>query len=223
MAEEYADIRIRILPWDKDSQTYPVEATLDDGSFFKGGKLWIDQERLRAAQLDGESYGMQLFNALFADTIRRAYDKVTGRAEAEAGGRVRVRLWIDDGAAELQVVPWERLYHLHKGKPVPLATSTLTPFSRYTGLEGAEAKPVAERPIRMLVAIANPSDLPEEKRIDVTAEVRNLREALGDLQRNRLIQVTLMPGRTGLTAEFRRLAVSRRHDTDRSTGHESRG
>ena len=143
----------------------------------------VDMQKLLSTQLDAESYGMELFDALFAGKIRRAYDKATGRAEAQAEGRLRVRLWIDDGAAELHAFPWERLYHIHKGNQVPLTTSALTPFSRFTGLEIGEAHPVRERPIRMLAAIANPKELPAGlSPIDVEAEVENLRLALGDLR-----------------------------------------
>ena len=74
--------------------------------------------------LDPEEYGLDLFYALFTGPIRRAYDRVAGRAEAENEGRVRVRLWIDDEAAELHALPWERLYHLLRGRPVPVSTST---------------------------------------------------------------------------------------------------
>jgi hypothetical protein len=204
MAEEYADIRIRINPWDEARKSYPVEAALDDGSQYLGGELRIDMQKLLSAQLDSQSYGMELFDALFAGKIRRAYDKVTGRAEAEAEGRVRVRLWIDDGASELHALPWERLYHIHKGIEVPLTTSALTPFSRFTGLEIAESQPVRERPIRVLAAIANPQELPTGLApIDVEEEMENLRQTLGGLRRSRLIQVTLMPGRTGLSARLR--------------------
>jgi hypothetical protein len=87
---------------------------------------------------------------------------------------------------------------------VPLDTSTLTPFSRFTGLEIAEPDPVRERPVRLLVAISNPKDLPSGlSAIEVEREVENLVLALGDLRRNSVIQVTLMPGRTGLSAELR--------------------
>jgi hypothetical protein len=204
MAVEYTDIQIRINPWDGARKCYPAEATLDDGSQYTGGELRIDMQKLLSAQLDSQSYGVELFDALFSGKIRRAYDKVTGRAEAETEGRVRVRLWIDDGASELQALPWERLYHIHKGNEVPLTTSALTPFSRFTGLEIAESQPVRERPIRLLAAIANPQDLPAGlSPIDVEAEAESLRRALGDLRRSRLIQVTLMPGRTGLSGRFR--------------------
>ncbi|MSR84794.1 MAG: tetratricopeptide repeat protein, partial [Candidatus Latescibacteria bacterium] len=205
MPDMYTDILIHIEAA-KENGAYGVSADLDDGSHF-AGELRLDRQRLLLAQLDGEGYGLDLFDALIAGPIRRAYDKVTGRAEAEAEGRVRVRLWIDERAAELHALPWERLYHMHKGQPLPLAVSTLTPFSRFTALEAAEGLPVAERPIRMLFAIANPTDLKTQYNlaaIDVEAEVENLHQALGDLRRTNQMQVTLLPGRTGLSPELQR-------------------
>lgn len=208
MADEYTDILIRIHRWDEAAGAYPVEAELDDGSFFYGGELRLDQQRRQAlliAELDPEKYGLELYHALFSEPIRRAYDRTTGHAEVETGGRLRVRLWIDDHAAELHALPWERLYHIHKDQAIPLTTSALTPFSRYTGLEIAEPRPVTERPIRFLIAISNPHDLEDAglTPIDVAREVENLHQALGDLRRSGQIQVTLMPGRSGLPSELR--------------------
>jgi len=206
MSDEYTDILIHIRRWDENAGAYPVEAELDDGSFFYGGELRLDQQArqaLLAIELDPEKYGLELFQALFSEPIRRAYDKATGRAEAQTEGRLRVRLWIDDQAAELHALPWERLYHVHKGQPIPLATSTLTPFSRYTGLECPEPKPVTERPVRLLIAISNPRDLPRgTSPLDVEREVENLRQALGNLRRDDQVQVILMPGRSVLSPEL---------------------
>ena len=81
MLDRYADILIHIRERDEKTGVYSVEATLDNGSFFKDGELRVDQQKLRATQLDAESYGMELFDAIFAGKIRRAYDKATGRAE----------------------------------------------------------------------------------------------------------------------------------------------
>jgi hypothetical protein len=209
MSNEHTDILIRVRRWDDEAGAYPVEAELDDGSFFYGGELHLDQQArqdLLSAELDPEKYGLKLFQALFSEPIRRAYDRATGRAEAQTEGRLRVRLWIDDDAAELHAIPWERLYHVHRDQAIPLATSALTPFSRYTGLEIAEPKPVTERPIRFLVAISNPHNLKEDlglSPIDVEREVENLRQALGDLRRDGQVQVTLMPGQSGLSPELR--------------------
>jgi formylglycine-generating enzyme required for sulfatase activity len=204
VTDPYAHIQIRIHAIDQAAGAYPVEATLDDGSHFGGGMLRIDMQYLLTHILDPEGYGLALFYSLFDGPIRRAYDKATGRAEAETEGRLRVRLWIDEGAAELHALPWERLYHPHKGQDVPLVTSTLTPFSRYTGLEIAEAPPVVQRPVQMLFAIANPTSLPKHLApIDLEAEMESLRQALGDLWVRGELQVTLLPGRTGLSPGLR--------------------
>lgn len=202
MSEPYTDIRILIGRRSEDG-SYPLRAELDDGSVFDGGALRVQMEKLLAAVLDPKEYGLDLFDALFSGPIRRAYDKVSGRAEAETEGRVRVRLWIDDGAAELHAVPWERIYHIHRGREVALAASVLTPFSRYTGLELREGEMVTERPVRLLFAISNPSDLPPNLApIDVEQEVRDLHKALGSLQQAGQVEITILPGRTGLSPEL---------------------
>ena len=160
MDQSYGDILIRIGKWDEATRSYPVEAQLDDGSRYLDGRLRIDEVSLRSVELDPREYGLELFYALLSGPIRRAYDKITGRAEHETEGRLRVRLWIDDDAAELHALPWERLFHHHRGQDVPLATSALTPFSRYAALPLPESRAVVERPIRLLCAVSNPRDLP---------------------------------------------------------------
>ncbi|MCP4542085.1 MAG: CHAT domain-containing protein [Chloroflexi bacterium] len=205
MTDKHTNILIRIHSRDEDSDAYPFEAELDDGSRFLDGELNLDQQALQAVESDPEQYGLDLFYNLFSGPVRRAYDKATGRAEAQTGGRLRVRLWIDNDAAELHALPWERIYHVHRGQSVPMAISTLTPFSRYTGLEIPEPEPVTSRPIRMLIAISNPHNLEDSglSPIDVAQEVENLRQALGDLQQGGQIHVTLIPGQSGLSAELR--------------------
>jgi len=204
MGLAYGDLLIRVRAWDQDQEHYPVEAALDDGSVFKDA-LRLDVAALRMVEPHAEAYGLALFNALFSGRIRTAYETAIARAEALTEGRVRVRLWIDDGAVELHALPWERLYHMHGGHALPLTTSEATPFSRYTGLELPEPPPVRARPLRMLAAIANPLKLGSLNLapVDVEHEVETLRQALGDLRRKKEVEITLMPGRTGLTAELR--------------------
>lgn len=205
MWNEYATIQIRIFGKDSNTGTYPVETRLDDGDFYRG-RLRIQQERLLLSQLDPEGYGLQLFDSLFHESIRDAYMKVTTRAALTFEGRVRVRLWISQDAAELHALPWERLYHIQKGQPVPLSTSTLTPFSRYAPMRDGEPHAISRAPIQLLYAIANPSDLESTlnlKPVDVEREVKTLHRALGDLRRNSRLQVTLMPGWTGLSSHLR--------------------
>jgi HEAT repeat protein len=203
MSESHTDIRVH-LGRQGVNGTYPVAAELDDGSIFTGGELGIQMEDLLATVLDPKAYGLDLFDALMSGPIRRAYDKVTGRAERETGGRVRVRLWIDDQAAELHAIPWERLYHIHRGHEVALAASVLTPFSRYTGLEIGEGEAVTGRPLRLLFAVANPKGLPPLLApIKVEQEVADLHAALSDLQRTGQLEITILPGQTGLSQELK--------------------
>jgi len=84
MAESYSGIRIYVGRQGADG-TYPVRAELDDGGVFEGGKLRIEMADLLVDILDPKEYGLDLFDALLNGPIRRAYDKVTGQAEAETG------------------------------------------------------------------------------------------------------------------------------------------
>jgi len=200
------DLLLRLFPFDDASQAYPVEAELSDGSRFTAGQLQLDAEALRAHQLDAEAYGQALFNMLFpaGGNLRHAYDKAVSLAEAETSGRLRVRLWIEAGAVELHALAWERLYHPHQQHWISLTASTLRPFSRYTSLETREPPPIAETPLKMLVVIANPLNLPGGLApANVELEVENLRRSLAELRRDNQLQVTLMPGRTGLSATLR--------------------
>jgi len=204
MPDTYTDLLLRIFPLDERTQAYPVEAELDDGSRYTGGQLKLDRDALLSLQLDSEAYGLALFDALFAGDSRRAYDKATGAAEANTGGRLRVRLWVDNDAVELHAIAWERLYHLHKGKAVPLGASTLTPLSRYTSLEIREPQPVSDLPIQMLVAVSNPDNLPGGLApANVDLEIESLRRSLDELRRAGQVKVTVMPGHTGLSAAVR--------------------
>ncbi len=202
--DEFRWLEIRIGPRPRGAEFYPVEARLDDGSHFAGGELRLDLQKLSSGARTVEAYGLDLFDALCAGPIRRAFDRASGRAEAETAGRLRIRLWIDASAVELHAVPWERLFYLQRGQPTALAASTFTPFSRYVGLELPEAIPVRERPIRLLFAIANPAGLPANlPAIDPVREAEALRQTLGNLQQAGQLHVTFLPGRTGLPAPAR--------------------
>lgn len=198
--EPYFDLQIRIGPLELTPQTYPVEAWLKDGSHFEDGTFQPDEARLQAAETDPQSYGLMLYDALFAGPILRAYDKATTCAETQTGGRLRFRLWIDDDAAELHALAWERLQHRVQGAAVPMAASADFPFSRYIDLEKQEPSPIIERPIRLLLAVASPANLKQLNLppLNVEQEITTLVEAWGDLQQSGRLQVTLLPGQTGL-------------------------
>jgi hypothetical protein len=198
VTDRFQDFLIRVRGL-RPSGGYPVECEAGDGGR-SSGEVRIDRQALLASHLDAVTYGTTLFEALFAGPVGQSYARALGRAGSETGGRLRVRLWIEPEAAELQALPWERLYHAPRGEAIPLATSALNPFSRYTSLDVRDPQPVATRPVRMLIALSNPTDLPEGlKPLDVDTEVRTLQQALGDLRRADRVRVTVLPGRTSVS------------------------
>jgi formylglycine-generating enzyme required for sulfatase activity len=177
----YADLEIRILK--QEAAGYPVELELTlEGSQrqqFQGGYLHRDilswQPSLSPAK-DGE----QLFERLFAgDQLKQAWAQIRGQSE-----RRRVRLRMDDTAPELHVIPWECLRDTSPGySPKSLAASADTPFSRYIAGQWPAGEPIVDRPLKVLVAIANPDNLAEYDLtpIEIETERGLIADAFSDL------------------------------------------
>jgi hypothetical protein len=199
-----ADLLIRIRAAAGDGAPYPLEAELGDGSRFGDGQLLLDRPGLldRESAADQGAYGRLLFEALFAGSIRTAYDRAVPLPDAE--GILRVRLVIDGDARGLETVRWERLFRERRGTSVPLAAAGDSPFSRYRSLPSPEPLPVATLPIRILFAVANPTNLPGGLQpINVEREIKTFRAALHDAAATDDVEVTVLPGRTGISSELR--------------------
>ena len=69
MTDEHANILIRIHSRDEDSEAYPIEAELDDGSRFLNGEFHLDRQALQAVASDPEQYGLDLFYDLFSGLV----------------------------------------------------------------------------------------------------------------------------------------------------------
>lgn len=152
----HADLEIRILA--REVQGYPVEITLNNEQEFPRGYLnpaflpWVPTASPAA---DGEC----LFQWLLGDVrLKTAWAEVRGRCPER-----RVRLRIDDSAPELHALPWELLRDPDDGRiPQDLAASVATPFSRYLAGKWQPGSPILQRPIKILVAIANPENLKDQ-------------------------------------------------------------
>jgi RecA/RadA recombinase len=199
--EGWADVLVRIRALDPSTGAYGLEALADDGRPVTG-TLRLDQEALRTADKDARRYGTTLSDSLLAGDVGEAYAAALRRAESRERGRLRVRLRIDDDAAEIHAVAWERLHHLHRGRPIPVAVSQRTPFSRFTETEFGLDK-LATRSVRILFAVSNPTELPGLPPIDVDEEIRAMHGAVGDLRSRDRITVTILPGRSGVAADLR--------------------
>ena len=169
----YADLEIRI-----DKQTdnsYSVELELNHEQQFSGGRLdprilsWVPTA-------DPVADGRRLFEQLFTDEkLKSAWAEIRGQHSQR-----RVRLRIDAKAPELHAIPWELLRETADGgNATNLAAANATPFSRYLTGKWQPGSPILKRPIRILVAIANPNleQYPDLPQIDIDEELSALREA----------------------------------------------
>lgn len=194
------DILIRVYGRPNDTSAYPVDATLDDDSYFSGGELLIPEEELLKLDLDLQPYGARLGQCLFTEPILRGLKTAYATVSSEASSQMRLRLLIEPSASHLHAYPWERLLVEWEGASIPLAASTLVPFSRYIPLEQGRQDPIEERPIRMLLAVSNPIRLPFDlEHIDVEAQLRSLTAELSSIPD---LQITVLPGRTPLSDEY---------------------
>lgn len=166
-----------------DAHNYTVEL------WFQGGRqvreqvkgILADYRELASDEPHAvAAHGIDLFNRLFSGRLAAMFHRAW--ATAGARGRVlRLRLALDAEVPALHAVPWELLHFDDSGgisPPRPLAVEPRVAFSRY--IESAtfdEGEPVAERPLRMLVAISSPNDLDRWglAGLDKAAEERDLR------------------------------------------------
>lgn len=177
--QAYTDLLIRLLK--REEQGYPVELTLDGQLQFRRGYLSPEVLQWKPGSLDAAA-GRSLFELLTGDPqVASAWSMLRGSAP-----RRRIRLSIDNEAAELNPIPWELLHDPAMGEEstgVNLAAADATPFSRY--IPGAQklGQPVAAHRLKILVAIANPAGLDRLglPPVDVEAEWAALRAATAGL------------------------------------------
>jgi hypothetical protein len=162
-------IEIRVLPCQENG--YPVELTLEDSDQVFSG---FAASTLAKWESSGDSRvdGISLFNALFT-----AGKLLVGWGTAKSKTPPRhLHLRIDP--PELQVLPWELL----RAEGDLLAADANTPFSRYLAVSPQWGEAITARPIRILAAISNPTNLTEKyvdlSSIDVALEEQTLRESL---------------------------------------------
>ncbi|HEX9869743.1 MAG TPA: CHAT domain-containing protein [Candidatus Tectomicrobia bacterium] len=171
--KDYVDLEIRLLG--KREFGYPVEVSVAGGPDFQRGYMdsgiipWISTS---SPEQDGE----RLFALLVQDwRTRSAWDQAKGYSTQR-----RIRLHIDEDAPELDSVPWELLREpIAAGVGQAVAASSDTPFSRYLPAPHPRNIPRIDLPLRILIAIANPSGLDHYnlQPIDVEEEYRNVQQA----------------------------------------------
>ncbi|WP_129626476.1 CHAT domain-containing protein [Candidatus Oscillochloris fontis] len=188
MASGFADLEIGLYRRDAESFTVELRFTRPDDaadirlSTDRPVLASFDLPALIALQMDHEAYGRALSGMLFAQP-----DVLTAFAEARAAtaaqdGVLRIRLFLDPSAPELQTIRWETLRDPKDGSL--LLTGERVLFSRF--LSSNDWGPVRLRPqseLRALVVVANPTDLESKFRlhpVDVAGEVARARAGMGE-------------------------------------------
>ncbi len=180
---DFTDLEIRIFQ--RQEEGYPVEITLGGQQEFPRGYLPGDAVPWSSGG-DVVADGQKLFETLFKDgALRSAWAEARGRAAQR-----RIRFRVDLPAAELHALPWELM---QEGAAMISAQSD-TPFSRYLPIALPWSGVVEERPIKVLVAIADPNDIQskyELPRADLLLERKALEDAFANVDKKDLA-VTFM-------------------------------
>ena len=145
----------------------------------------IDSPDLEAAK----KFGHQLFHAVFTGELLGQLRTSMDRCHEHGRGlRIRLRL---KGVPALAELPWEFLYDIEQDHF--LATSTLTPMVRYLDLPQTVPTLRVRPPLRVLVILAGPRNLPN---LDAEGEWERLKTSLAPLEANGAIQLERLPTAT---------------------------
>ena len=135
-----------------------------------------------------QSFGRELFNALVTGEARSRYDVSVGVARQQGQGlRLKLRIL----PPELAKLPWEFLYDPREAEYVCLSRDT--PVVRYLELPQPVQPLLVQPPLRILGMIVSPHDLAP---LDVAHEKQRVETAVGDLQKQRLIDLKWLEGQT---------------------------
>jgi len=170
-----------MLPFDPSATPDQLQRI---GGAIRAYQFGLADDAEKVTPLDPQHFGTQLFDAIFGGAIgvslRRNLDLVRQR---NAGLRIRLRL---DEAPELAALPWEYLFDTTSQRFLVLSDET--PIVRYLALPLAEAPLQTVRPLRLLVMMADASDV--WPRLNVAEERARLQVALSDLVQRGDIEIT---------------------------------
>lgn len=149
---------IRVFAPGKPGEAYPVELNVPGWRNFPRGTLQLDPVGLGMAGCPA-AYGTLLGEALFGvGAVGGAFQQAQAEA-MERNLKLRLRLRLDP--EELQALHWERIHFPRGHGWHPVRTRATLPFSRYvSGQATKRPGPLTRLPIRILLVISSPADLP---------------------------------------------------------------
>jgi hypothetical protein len=169
-----------------------------------------------AAGLTLRAIGTALFAALFNGAVRDLYNQSLGIVSTRPGHGLRLKLHFSlarPGLARLASLPWELLYREDTNEFLSL--NRQTPVVRYLEIPQPVQPLSLAPPLRVLVVVASPDDLP---RLDLDQELSKLREALAGRPRLELHLLAGKPERATKRA-FGDALLSQRFQVIHFMGH----
>ncbi|HYI95406.1 MAG TPA: CHAT domain-containing protein, partial [Bryobacteraceae bacterium] len=181
--------------------TLEAEAILDYESIFPPTPFTIDLRQLQASVASADNqYGQLLGSQLGASGSVRSALASIGQPEV-----LRVQIMLE-GAGAHGSIRWERIA-LPQRAGDPLAIRRDTPFSRFAAVELPQEIAPEDSRFHLLVAIAGPladeASRFEVSPIDAGSECVAIVDACSDLLQNGQMEITLLPGKSGLPAGIR--------------------
>lgn len=161
-----------------------MDEELEDILAALNGERQLD---LRQREEIARQFGQMLFNLIFRDEIKNAYIE-SYKAAASQSRSLPVRLVLDNAGA-LNNFPWEFLHD----ETDYLSLSSSTPIVRYPKQEVTRISVKITAPIRLLVMIASPVDLPP---LNVATERANLEKATVKLRETGELEIDYLENAT---------------------------
>jgi hypothetical protein len=175
----------------------PDEETEFLGEIYGG----LRQRRVRSARMTNvQDFGGRLFDAVFTGDIKQLF-RSSLDASFKAGTGLRIRLRLPE-ESELHALPWEFLFDTESQEF--LAVREHTPLVRYLPVAQPIPPITVDGPLRILVALAAPTDHP---RLDVGREWDILNNALASTVQAGQVELRRVTGR----CTFDNLRDSLRH------------
>lgn len=120
--------------------------------------------------------GEALFRSVFSNAVGQLFFESLGEARSRNQG-LRIKVHVDpDESPHLAALPWEFLYNDRRRQFFSL--NRLTPVVRYMDVQAPTTRPCIHSPLRILVAIASPTEMPL---LDLTSERTSMLQTWGNL------------------------------------------
>jgi len=182
------DFEVAVL--ERRGEIYPVkivkspvgeeESDLSFNSFLEEKDFLEALDRLKkltASESDAKKIGEKLFDAVFQGEAFHALKNSLERGLLQKRN-LRLKLHLDP--PELVCLPWE-LMHSQRLKPGRLVLRKRLSLVRYLPMPQSFAKPESSLPLKILVVIPQPTDLPPENALDIDGEMQLIKQSLRPL------------------------------------------